>query len=353
MYLLLLLVITVFATTTVALSYNVSTGGSLFGIDISTLTSSSTASCYVSSGVSFIIPRGYKSSGAVDTNVCGTLTNSKNAGIAHRDVYLFPCPTCSKTADQQMVELVNYLNSNCKSSWSGRVWLDVEGSQYWLGDSSKNKAFYQGLVDSCKNRGYTCGVYASASQWNSIFGSTSYVYNPIALPLWYPHYDNNPSFSDFTSFGGWKTPYAKQYYNTNTFCDQGVDKNYAPYWSDTNEPAPTTGSCSHVGYYCGLDGLGGSLDANTLYYCAGAGATPTVSTKCGFTCVTMPSGQDDKCSTSGSCAAVNSGYYCGTDKVSGDKNTLYYCKSSTPYGATYCANGCTTAASGSNDYCTV
>lgn len=27
-----------------------------------------------------------------------------------------------------------------------------------------------------------------------------------SLPLWYPHYDNNPSFSDFQSFGGWSSP---------------------------------------------------------------------------------------------------------------------------------------------------
>ena len=30
------------------------------------------------------------------------------------------------------------------------------------------------------------------------------------MPLWYAHYDNNPSFSDFSPFGGWKEPYAKQ-----------------------------------------------------------------------------------------------------------------------------------------------
>ena len=71
-------------------NYNATvSSGSLFGIDVSTLTSVSSAQCYASNNVNFIIPRGYKSSGAVDTNVCGTLTNSKNAGITHRDTYLF------------------------------------------------------------------------------------------------------------------------------------------------------------------------------------------------------------------------------------------------------------------------
>lgn len=220
-------------------------------------------------------------------------------------------------------------------------------SQYWLSDYSKNKSWYQQLVDSCSTYGITCGIYASASQWNAIFGSTSYVYGNF-LPLWYPHYDNNPSFSDFSSFGGWTTPYAKQYWNTNTYCSQGVDLNWAPTWSNVN-PTPSTGSCTHIGYYCGMDGLG--KDANTLYYCSGAGAAPVVKTSCSFTCVTMPSGQDDVCSTSGSCSSVNTGYYCGTDKINGNANTLYLCESSQPHGAQYCSKGCVTAASGSDDYC--
>jgi hypothetical protein len=64
------------------------------------------------------------------------------------------------------------------------------------------------LVDACNKSGHKCGVYASASQWSAIFGSLSFVYGNN-LPLWYAHYDKNPSFSDFKTFGGWKTPWAK------------------------------------------------------------------------------------------------------------------------------------------------
>ena len=102
---------------------------STYGVDISTTVSSSSASCFVSSSVSYIVPRGYTSLGSVDSAVCTSLNNAHNAGIKTRDVYIFPCPTCSKSASTQMSELVSYLNSNCKSAWSGRVWLDIEGSQ--------------------------------------------------------------------------------------------------------------------------------------------------------------------------------------------------------------------------------
>lgn len=202
---------------------------SVYGVDVSYTISSSTASCFASSGYSFVIPRGYHSYGEVDTAACESIINAYNAGIKTRDTYLFPCPTCSKSAATQMGELVDYLSANCKSQWSGRIWLDIEGAQYWYSSTTSNKAFYEELVDSCATYGVACGVYASSSQWSALFGSTSYTYGNN-LPLWYAHYDNNPSFSDYSSysFGGWTEPYAKQYQGDVTTCSMGVDKNYAP-----------------------------------------------------------------------------------------------------------------------------
>jgi len=52
-------------------------------------------------------------------------------------------PTCSISADEQMRTLVDHLNSNCKEAWSGRVWLDIEGTQYWTGDTNANRVWYQ------------------------------------------------------------------------------------------------------------------------------------------------------------------------------------------------------------------
>lgn len=203
-----------------------SSGSATYGVDISSALSSTVASCFASAGLTYIIPRGYRSSGSVDTNVCTSITTAASAGIKTRDVYMFPCPTCSKTAAAQMSELVTYLNANCKSTWSGRVWLDIEGTQYWSSSTTTNQNWYKALVDSCSTYGVTCGVYSSSSQWSALFGSTSFTYGS-SLPLWYAHYDNNPSFSDFSSFGGWSSPHAKQYAGDTTQCNLGVDKNYA------------------------------------------------------------------------------------------------------------------------------
>lgn len=195
------------------------------GIDVSSAISTDSATCLVSS-YSFMVARGYHSSGSVDTNVCTSIKHASSAGFTKRDTYLFPCPTCSKSAATQVQELVDYLNANCASQWSKRVWLDIEGSQYWTGDTTKNRNWYQSLVDACKSKA-KCGVYASASQWSAIFGSTSYKYGND-LPLWYAHYDGNANFDDFSSFGGWSSPHAKQYAGTTSTCSASVDKNYSP-----------------------------------------------------------------------------------------------------------------------------
>jgi hypothetical protein len=65
----------------------------VYGLDICDPASVSTYSCFVSSGFGdFTVPRGFRSTGAVDTNVCTNLRNAKSAGIKFRDVYMFPCP---------------------------------------------------------------------------------------------------------------------------------------------------------------------------------------------------------------------------------------------------------------------
>lgn len=66
-------------------------GSAEYGVDVSSAISSTVASCLVSGGKTFVVPRGYRSSGSVDTNVCTSLKNAQNAGVKRRDVYLFPC----------------------------------------------------------------------------------------------------------------------------------------------------------------------------------------------------------------------------------------------------------------------
>ena len=44
----------------------------------------------------------------------------------------------------------------------------------------------------------------------------------------YAHYDQNPSFSDFSSFGGWYKPTIKQYEGDARVCNVDIDADWYP-----------------------------------------------------------------------------------------------------------------------------
>lgn len=73
--------------------------------------------------------------------------------------------------------------------------------------------------------GERIGIYTSASQWEPIMGNWD---GGRQHPLWYAHYDDNPSFSDFRPFGGWTRPSIKQFAGTTSLCRAGIDKNWYP-----------------------------------------------------------------------------------------------------------------------------
>ena len=177
-----------------------------------------------------MIPRGYKNSGNIDFAVCNSINSAAKAGISKRDTYMTPCATSScKSADSQMSDLVDYLKKNCNTNWSKRIWIDIGDSKIWTSSTSNNQKFYKALIDSCKKNNVSCGVYSSRSQWISIFGSATYCYGQN-LPLWYLHYDNNPSFSDYgsSSFGCWTSPHAKRFAGGVSTCSMTVNKNFSP-----------------------------------------------------------------------------------------------------------------------------
>jgi hypothetical protein len=111
----------------------------------------------------------------------------------------------------------------------GRIWFDVETNPStgcgW-GSTANNCAFMQSLVSACASA--SCGVYASASMWTSIMGSSCTVAS--SLPLWYPQYQTPPvqNFTGFHSFGNWQKPTMKQYQGDATVCGFGVDNNWMP-----------------------------------------------------------------------------------------------------------------------------
>jgi hypothetical protein len=108
----------------------------------------------------------------------------------------------------------------------GMLWFDVEGpGTYWSGNCNSNAQFLATLISTAQGLGVNVGIYTSNSQWSPIMCGSSQFSN---IPLWYPHYDNNPSFSDWSSFGGWSSPNIKQYNGDGSSCGIGFDYNWYP-----------------------------------------------------------------------------------------------------------------------------
>lgn len=186
------------------------------GVDYSTRLSSA-ISCLVSNGYTFAIPRGYCSYGGVDSNVVANLKSAWDGGMHNVDVYMFPCVPCGNPKTQ-----VDQLISALSGSRYGMIWVDVENYK-WTGDMAYNRQFILDCVAQIRARGKTPGIYSSYYNWKSIVGIS---WDGVKdVPLWYAHYDNDPSFRDFTPFGGWSKPAIKQYAGDKSVCGAGVDLN--------------------------------------------------------------------------------------------------------------------------------
>lgn len=155
------------------------------GVDVSSLPTSSFFSCFLSSGYTSFIMRGFRSSGSVDSNVVSALQLANAAGVPHIDVYMFPDPLSSTlTAAQQFSALVSALSGSTYDI----IWFDIEedsAGQYWSTTYATNQAFYASLLSSCQTAGKRCGVYSNYNNWVTIFGSSTYqASGGSSLPLW-------------------------------------------------------------------------------------------------------------------------------------------------------------------------
>eukprot|EP01106_Pelomyxa_sp_JSP_P000284 TRINITY_DN1040_c0_g1_i2.p1 TRINITY_DN1040_c0_g1~~TRINITY_DN1040_c0_g1_i2.p1 ORF type:complete len:151 (-),score=15.29 TRINITY_DN1040_c0_g1_i2:137-589(-) len=139
------------------------------------------------------------------------------------DVYMFPCPTCSKSAVTQVNEMVDYVTTN--GLGVGMYWLDIEGTSYWSSSTTTNQNFFQGLVGQLKALGKSFGVYTNKNQWQPIMGST---YNGgSAYQLWWAYWSDTSSgclTSGWSSFNGWTKANMQQWSGDKSLCGMSVDQ---------------------------------------------------------------------------------------------------------------------------------
>ena len=152
-------------------------------------------------------------------------------GFDFIDTYLFPCRSMSGKAQVQQ------LVGNLTQSKYGRIWLDIEINP-WAGCGWENYTFESNcqfiheMVDELRALKQNVGIYSSHYEWINLLGNDTYCSDFTDIPLWYAHFDKDPSFDDYTryQFGGWKQPMIKQYIDLtrNTVCGLTVDQDYIP-----------------------------------------------------------------------------------------------------------------------------
>ena len=205
----------------------------VLGVDVSQPVSVTAAQCMKTAGKSYSITRAFESLGRIDKNAPATMTAFAKAGI-ETDIYMFPC-SFGLDAKTQLTWLQGNLTASNAPRF-GMMWFDIEDNPdpacSWVKDTAQNCAYMKTLVDAALSMPYFAnrtGVYTSIHEWqNTWMGSNCTV--AAALPLWYPHYEQppNPSFSDFTPFGGWTQPFMKQYADGPATCGVGTDLNWRP-----------------------------------------------------------------------------------------------------------------------------
>lgn len=198
------------------------------GVDISAPVSKEDWTCLMQPGgqgpVDFAIVRVYRSTGSVDPNGAGTIIAARDAGVKYVDGYVFPCVSCGDAASQVSTtkETLDKAGADI-----GMLWYDIERYK-WSSSLTENQDFIKDMIDEGLRLNIQAGIYSSKYSWEAIVGLDWSYPSDKGLPLWYPHYDENPSFSDFEAFGGWTKPSIKQYIGDHTSCGVDVDYDFYP-----------------------------------------------------------------------------------------------------------------------------
>jgi GH25 family lysozyme M1 (1,4-beta-N-acetylmuramidase) len=195
-----------------------------YGVDVSASVSESAFACLEAANLQFAIVRCYQSLGHVDPACAASVAAAHQGGLKAVHAYMFPCPKCGDPEGQVKTLLTHFKENQVNVT---RLWLDIEGTAYWPTSATDSQAIYRALVDACTSLGLVCGVYSNQNEWSSIFGSAAFSYG-ATLPLWYAHYDGQPTFDDFIPFGGWGRPTIKQFNDQGAKCGVSYDLNWSP-----------------------------------------------------------------------------------------------------------------------------
>ncbi|KAJ3439686.1 lysozyme protein [Anaeramoeba flamelloides] len=179
--------------------------------------------CLKNDGFDFGFVQAQRSNGEYNPYIKQVFKNLREAGLKYVDVYIFP--NVKEDARGQIYKTISKLKEDGVLT-DNMVWLDIEKYE-WPSSHTTNIKFIEEMIDEVENqyKGGKVAIYSSKYSWDAITGGTTKFKD---YQLWYAHYDNNESFSDFEPFGGWTKPNIKQYKDTTSICGTSIDYDYYP-----------------------------------------------------------------------------------------------------------------------------
>jgi len=115
------------------------------------------------------------------------------------------------------------------------VMLDIEGDKWSKYSQAENRVFVTSIRQTLEHLGIHNIVVYCGREWPDFFGNDFDTFSD--LPLIYAHYDNVPSYYDFSvKYGGWRTPSGKQFWDGVTgeqICGADLDWDWSavPFWT--------------------------------------------------------------------------------------------------------------------------
>ena len=173
--------------------------------------------CFTEAGYGELLFRGLMKSGLPDPNAKENLVIATDIDCT---VYLSPCFTCGN-ARKQIQDTCTAIDG---TGFVYRPYIAVEDPQDWSTDTAANRAFLEEITDEVLNQ-RNCfdnlRFRSTKFEWEKILGADYSKYS--SKYLWYVSSDKKQDFSDFKTFGGWRTPLVKQYDQSKRVCDNNVN----------------------------------------------------------------------------------------------------------------------------------
>ena len=171
------------------------------------------AKCFFESSIKNPVIRVYVYDGRMDPYAEANMKMALDAGYKTVDVVMAPCMGCNP--ESQALRVAKFLKDR---SYVNMVWIDTE-YLYWMHRYS-NEEMLKTIVSVLSKESFHLGIISSRTIWDKYFDPS---FTEVAhYPLMYMSLNKEPSFKDFTKFGGWKGPQSKFYDANGKLCNMNV-----------------------------------------------------------------------------------------------------------------------------------